>query len=142
MQTLFIISAVGIGAMIAVRLIEMKYERMFGLSNVSVCIERRLKPYAKKWRQAVDEKREAIFERIATIPESFKRHGRNASHVAGKYADDLHAKLRGKRSLQRGSVSFFLLNIADTSGWKQKETEGIGMRAIEESRDGGIENEN
>lgn len=117
MQTLFTISAVGIAAMIVVRLIEMRYERMLGLSHLSAYLERKLRPHAKRFEDAVAERSERISRKVSRIPDELRRLSSNAAHVAEKYSAEAKARIRGQRPLQRGSVSFFLLNIADHSVW-------------------------
>lgn len=123
--TLFITSGAAIGGMIGLRMLEMKYERCIGLAHLSMRADRRIKPYAKRFGRYVADKREAAAARLKALPGEAKQalmeRFQNARIVGDRYYEFLAGSVRGKRMLQGGSVSFFLLNITNyDSKWKKR----------------------
>ncbi|HVS79491.1 MAG TPA: hypothetical protein VHF05_00765 [Candidatus Paceibacterota bacterium] len=121
MQTIFIVSASIIFAMIALRALELKFQRPIILAHLSWPADKRLRVYYKKFRHYLDER---IKTRIDAFAERLKERANayleQARLGGAEYALSLQESLRGKKALSRGSVSFFLLNISDYNIEKKK----------------------
>jgi len=114
MEITFIVSAAVIIVMIALRVLELKFQRPIILAHISWPMDRRMRVYFKSIKRFASEKIQTRIDAlVARVKLSLaERYGRMRVR-AEEYFASLHESLRGKKALSRGSVSFFLLNISD-----------------------------
>lgn len=132
--TLFAVSGGSLLAMLSLRMLEIKYERCIGLAHVSLRVDRKLRPHAKRASRALAERGEALAAKLRSIPAAAKEKlGTYAERAKGEWErhyEFLTNTARGKKMLQGGSVSFFLLNISDyNKKWAKRAAELHGELA-------------
>jgi hypothetical protein len=124
MEITFIVSAAIIFVMIALRTLELRFQRPIILAHLSWPADRRMRVHFKKFRRFISETvRVKAREVESRVRESVGNAYGKARSGSEEYIGELQASLRGKKALSRGSVSFFLLNISDYNLGRKKPAE-------------------
>ena len=113
MELTFIVSAISIFIMIALRTLEIKFQRPIILAHLSWPIEKKLRVHFKKIPAVGVLIKEYLLELVTHVRSKLAQRFARAQEGSIEYITNLQESLRGKRTLSRGSVSFFLLNISD-----------------------------
>jgi hypothetical protein len=134
MELTFIVSAVLIFLMITLRSLEIRFQRPIILAHLSWPIEKRFRVHAKKLPALGASLKASIAQVVRGIRTKLAEKFYSFQEGSTEYVANLQESLRGKRTLSRGSVSFFLLNISDYGNNRHKEPVDIAVESEERSR--------